>query len=142
NLQALFEYVRQKPQIEVRILVAERDSARLPSDLEPFAVQTRSHAGLRLLMRARVVVLQYHCHDFVWREISDRHRVICNLWHGVHLKGLGCTDATLKPKNRRYLMKDAARYAFFTASSAAHQQALLDSFRMSPSTVRIAGLPR
>lgn len=142
NLQALFEYVRQERGIDARILVGDPDTARLPRDLEPLATMTRSRAGLQLLMRSRVVLLQYHCHDFVWREVSDRRRVICNLWHGVHLKGLGCTDATLRPKNRRKVITDASRYAFFAASSATHQQSLIDSFRMSPSVVQITGLPR
>jgi CDP-glycerol glycerophosphotransferase (TagB/SpsB family) len=140
NLQALYEAAVKDPRLDVTVVCVTPETSSLPPELG--AVPTKSPEGLWALLRAGVIVVQYHCHDFYWSRLSSSARVLCNVWHGVHLKGLGKTDASASPKSVAYVVNDARRYGLICATSAAHRRTLAESFGIPEARLAITGLPR
>jgi len=140
NLQALYETAVKDRRLDVRVVCATPEASALPAELG--ALPDQSPEGLWALLRAGVVVVQYHCHDFFWSRLSSRARVLCNVWHGVHLKGLGKTDASASQKSVAYVTSDAQRYRLICASSVTHRRTLAESFDVPEARLAVTGLPR
>ena len=117
NLRALYEYTSNVKNIRPVILIANPESELLQVKNENI-VYVKGFKGLWLLLSASTIFIQYHCHDFVWKGITNRNHFIVDLWHGMPVKGVGFTRPNDYPMRELiFFKKEALNYNVMISSS-------------------------
>ncbi len=142
NLRALYEYASKVKNIRPMILIANPESD-LPQVKNENIVYAKGFKGLWLLLSASTIIIQYHCHDFVWKGITNRNHFIVDLWHGMPVKGVGFTGAKgYSMRELKFYEKEALNYDVMISSSKIDRLAMSASFHIPFYKVWVTGLPR
>jgi CDP-glycerol glycerophosphotransferase (TagB/SpsB family) len=143
NLRALYEYVFSNfKEIQPVILVADRNN-NINNFKVGEIVYARSLKGLWVLSRSSTIIVQYHCHDFIWKGITKFNHFIVNLWHGMTLKGVGFTSTeNFVKKYGRLFKSEGLSYDLIIACSKMDQLLMSASFQIPSYKVKITGFPR
>lgn len=157
NQRAVFEYVKADPNIRKLVFYrGQPEDWKIEGAVNYQAVKHGSVRALWLLARCQVILLTHSiAMDFSlrWNDgrfavlpLSQRRRVIVNLWHGVALKRLlfAANSATLQHTDRvAYRTQERKHYAGLIASSDIDSYAMAAMFYpLNYQQVWLTGLPR
>ena len=131
NLKAFYNYCSSKGK-NTKVFSYKKDSTH---------IYVRTFQAVWLLLRAGVIVVQYKHRDFYWGGITNRKRIIINLWHSTTIKGFYFTNPT-KLKNEKKVIRESKNTDFVISSTRIDKLAMAASFYMPFEKVKNTGLPR
>jgi len=140
NLRAVFEVIKTDSTVQIAIvnfgsMTCTEIKALYNADIQ--VIPTITLSGLWLLLRARVILMDYGFQDMFWPVQSKKHLFV-NLWHSMLLKGI----AFMSPRANEEGWKSAFRYQTMLSSSKVERLATMACFNRLPSRVWLTGLPR
>jgi len=143
NPHAVFEAARLRRELRVVVLTPDESLAGLPASLnDAVCVPVRTIRGLRVLLRAGIIVIHHGIEDVWWPGITRRRRYVLNVFHGVSVKGIAHTRARIDRRSSRALRRETRAYTAMTCSSHIDRLAMCASMRLPIQDVWITGLPR
>jgi CDP-glycerol glycerophosphotransferase len=142
NIRALWVYIKIDPDIVYEITSVNGNNQNLEKIISKKIIKTNSIKGLLLLFKTRVLIIQHARNDLFVFGITERRRVIINLWHGIPVKGLRYTSASGYANLKNNFKKEEANYTGIICSSKVDKLAMSACFNIPYSRFFITGLPR
>ncbi len=100
-----------------------------------------SPRGIWTLLRAEAWVVDNHLYT-VLPHVHPRGKKIFQTWHGVGLKRIALGDRRIRPRDRRKIMQDTARYTLFFTTSEFMAEHFARILAIPRPRIAITGYPR
>ncbi len=100
-----------------------------------------SPRGVWTLLRAEAWVVDNHLYT-VLPHVHPRGKKIFQLWHGVGLKRIALGDQRIRPRDRRKIMGDTARYTLFFTTSDFMAEHFARILAIPRERIAVTGYPR
>ncbi len=100
-----------------------------------------SPRGIWMLLRAEGWVVDNHLYT-VLPHVCPRGKKIFQLWHGVGLKRIAMGDQRIRPRDRRKITRDTARYTLFFTTSDFMAKHFARILAIPRERIAVTGYPR
>ncbi|MBN2436579.1 MAG: CDP-glycerol glycerophosphotransferase family protein [Spirochaetes bacterium] len=142
NIRALWDHIKTENDIDFEITCFKGNDKTVEKITGKKCIKTNSIKGLLLLFKARVLIIQHARNDFFVFGITDKRRVIINLWHGIPIKGLRYTSTSSYNNQQKNFRKEETGYSAIICSSLVDKLAMSACFNLPYSKFFVTGLPR
>ncbi|MCD6288893.1 MAG: CDP-glycerol glycerophosphotransferase family protein [Anaerolineae bacterium] len=100
-----------------------------------------SPRGVWTLLRAEAWVVDNHLYT-LFPHVHPRGKMVFQLWHGVGLKRIALGDKRARPRDRRKIQRDTARYTLFFTTSEFMAEHFSRILAVPRERMAITGYPR
>ena len=140
NLRAMYEEVKDKPEIKKIILL--RSKAIKLKGINTESVALFSQKGQDYLLKAKVVFIKHTIKRNVHWPLNKSNRIVVNLWHGIPFKKIGIASLDQKT-NLDKLIAQNKQYTSIISSSIQDRENMKLAFDpIDISNVWLTGMPR